>query len=120
VFVPIFFVGVGLEADLFALTPGNVALLAGFQVIAVVSKIIGAGLAGLLARFSPRESLQLGMSMVPRGEVVLIVATVGITEGFISQAELSVTVALVVLTTLMTPPVLRWLFREQAAGETQF
>ena len=61
-------------------------------------------LGGLLAGFPFREALQLGTSMVPRGEVVLIVATVGITEGFITQTELSVAVVMVVITTLLTPP----------------
>lgn len=116
-FVPIFFIGVGLEADLFSLTPGNVLLLAGLFAIAVLSKIVGSGLGGLLARYKLRESLQLGMGMVPRGEVVLIVATVGITEGFIGQAELSVTVALVVLTTVLTPPILRILLRSRNGAE---
>ena len=115
VFVPIFFVGVGLEADLFSLTPDSFLLLAVLLLIAILSKILGSGLGGLLGRFSLLESIQLGASMVPRGEVVLIVATVGITEGFINQEELSVTVALVVLTTILTPPVLRALFSRGAA-----
>ena len=120
IFVPVFFVGVGLEADLFTLTPENLGLLFGLVLIAVFSKILGSGLGGLLARFNPRESLQLGMSMVPRGEVTLIVATVGTAEGFINQAELSVTVALVVITTLLTPPVLRVLFRSRPPTATNF
>lgn len=118
IFVPIFFVGVGLEADLFSLSPENFALLAGMLIVAVLSKILGAGLGGVFGRLNFRESLQLGMGMVPRGEVVLIVATVGISEGFIDQAELSVTVALVVLTTILTPPILRTLFRDRTPGQT--
>jgi len=57
--------------------------------------------------------------MVPRGEVVLIVATVGITEGFITQTELSIAVAMVVLTTLLTPPVLRMMFRKGTQSHGQ-
>lgn len=117
VFVPIFFVDVGLEADLMTLDASSLALLGGLLLTAVVSKIIGSGLGGYLGRLSPRESVQLGFSMVPRGEVVLIVASVGITEGFISQAELSVTVGLVILTTLITPPILRLLFRRAIVAQ---
>ena len=117
IFVPIFFVGVGLEADLFSLTQGSMLLLVGLLAVAIISKILGSGLGGLFGRMSLRESIQLGTGMVPRGEVVLIVATVGITQGFINQEELSVTVALVVLTTLLVPPVLRMLFKgEQHPG----
>ena len=61
----------------------------------------------------------LGLSMVPRGEVVLIVATVGITEGFINQTELSVAVGMVVLTTLLTPPILRSLFQKSKQANDQ-
>ena len=113
IFVPIFFVDVGLEADLLSLDSANLMLLGGLLLTAIVSKIIGSGLGGYLGKLTPKESLQLGFSMVPRGEVVLIVASVGITEGFISQAELSVTVGLVILTTLITPPILRSLFRHK-------
>ncbi len=114
VFVPIFFVAVGLEANLRSLNSSNVMLLIGLLATAVLSKIIGSGIGGYFGKLGLKESLQLGFSMVPRGEVVLIVASVGITEGFIDQAELSVTVGLVVLTTLITPPILRWLFRKPA------
>jgi Kef-type K+ transport system membrane component KefB len=119
VFVPIFFVDVGLEANFRALDSKNLAFLGILLAAAILSKIIGSGLGGLLGKLSPRESVQLGFSMVPRGEVVLIVATVGITEGFITQAELSMTVAMVVLTTLLTPPVLRILFRKTTQPDEQ-
>jgi len=110
VFVPVFFVSVGLEANFRELDASSWPLLLALLLTAIVSKIIGSGLGGLLAGFPFREALQLGTSMVPRGEVVLIVATVGITEGFINQTELSVAVVMVVITTLLTPPVLRILF----------
>ena len=84
-----------------------------------MSKIIGSGLGGLLGKLSARESIQLGFGMVPRGEVVLIVATVGITEGFINQTELSVAVGMVVLTTLLTPPILRSLFQKTNQADEQ-
>jgi Kef-type K+ transport system membrane component KefB len=112
IFVPIFFVDVGLEANFRTLDPDSLIFLGVLLITAIFSKIIGSGLGGLLGKLSPKESLQLGFSMVPRGEVVLIVATVGITEGFINQTELSVAVGMVVLTTLLTPPILRVLFRK--------
>ncbi|MBL6979972.1 MAG: cation:proton antiporter [Anaerolineales bacterium] len=119
VFVPIFFVDVGLEANFRALDRKTLAFLGILLAAAIVSKIIGSGLGGLLGKLSVRESVQLGFSMVPRGEVVLIVATVGITEGFISQTEVSIAVAMVVLTTLLTPPVLRLMFRKGTQSNGQ-
>ncbi len=119
VFVPIFFVDVGLQANFRTLNRESLIFLGILLTTAVLSKIIGSGLGGLLGKLSARESLQLGFSMVPRGEVVLIVATVGITEGFISQTELSVAVGMVVLTTLITPPVLRSLFQKPNQSDEQ-
>jgi len=119
VFVPIFFVDVGLEANFRALDSKTLAFLGMLLAAAILSKIIGSGVGGLLGKLSFKESMQLGVSMVPRGEVVLIVATVGITEGFISQTELSMAVAMVVLTTLLTPPVLRVMFRRGAQSTKQ-
>lgn len=119
VFIPIFFVDVGLEANLRMLDGQALIFLAVLLFTAIISKVIGAGVGGLLGKLSAKESLQLGVSMVPRGEVVLIVATVGITEGFINQTELSVAIALVVLTTLLTPPILRILFRNSNPANEQ-
>ena len=119
VFVPIFFVDVGLEANFRTLDGESLIFLVVLLITAILSKIIGSGLGGLLGRLSARESMQLGFSMVPRGEVVLIVATVGITEGFINQTELSVAVGMVVLTTLLTPPILRSLFQKRDQSEEQ-
>lgn len=119
VFVPIFFVDIGLAANFRELDRDSLVFLGVLLTTAVISKIIGAGLGGLLGKLSPKESLQLGFSMVPRGEVVLIVAAVGIAEGFINQAELSVAVAMVVLTTILTPPILRLLFRSEDQLSTQ-
>ena len=119
VFIPIFFVDVGLEANLRTLDGQALIFLAVLLFTAIISKVIGAGVGGLLGKLSAKESLQLGVSMVPRGEVVLIVATVGITEGFINQTELSVAIALVVLTTLLTPPILRILFRNSNPANEQ-
>lgn len=110
IFVPIFFAHVGLSANLRQMSWNGLLLLAGMLVVVAASKLLGAGLGGRLAGMKGRESLQLGFSMLPRGEVVLIIATIGITEGLISTNIFSTTVVLVVLTTLLTPPILRGLF----------
>jgi Kef-type K+ transport system membrane component KefB len=62
-----------------------------------------------------QETLQLGVGMIPRGEVTLIVATVGITEGLIGVEVFSVAVGIVVVTVLLTPLLLRRAFARAAA-----
>jgi len=81
-------------------------------VVVFASKLMGAGFGGRLGGFSAKESIQLGFSMIPRGEVVLILATIGITEGLIEAGVFSIIVLLVVLTTLVTPPILQKLFTD--------
>jgi Kef-type K+ transport system membrane component KefB len=110
VFVPIFFVGVGLSADLRQLSTAGIWLLVAMFVVAVISKVFGVGLAGRFGGFTNREAVQLGVGMVPRGEVVLIVITVGITEGLIGSDIFSAAVGMVVLATLVAPVMLRSLF----------
>jgi Kef-type K+ transport system membrane component KefB len=88
-------------------------------IVAVLSKLLGGGLGARLAGFTNREAAQLGAGLISRGEVGLIVASVGITEGLIGGDIFSVVVGVVILTTLLTPLVLRSLFsvRPAAQGE---
>lgn len=114
-FVPIFFVDIGLETDLSSV--GSVFWLALLLVtVAILGKLLGAGGGALLAGYSPLESLQLGAGMVSRGEVGLIVASVGVGAGLISQSVLSAVVSMVVISTLVTPPLLRYLFQRQSGS----
>ncbi len=115
VFVPIFFVNVGLSADARQLTVQSLLLMLVMIVVAVIGKVFGAGIGARLAGFTNLESIQLGVGMMSRGEVGLIVAAVGILEGLISQQTFAAIVGVVIITTLMTPPALRSLFSRSAA-----
>lgn len=115
VFVPIFFVNVGLSANARELTPQTGWLFLVMVVVAVVGKVLGAGLGASLAGFSRLESLQLGAGMMSRGEVGLIVASVGILQGVIRQETFAAIVGVVIVTTLLAPPALRSLFTRQEA-----
>lgn len=110
-FVPIFFINVGLSANARELTGDALILLVILSIVAILTKILGAGLGARIAGFTNRESLQLGVGMMSRGEVGLIAASVGIAEGVISQTIFSTIVGVVIITTLLTPPMLRFLFR---------
>jgi Kef-type K+ transport system membrane component KefB len=109
-FVPIFFVDIGLSTDLKTLSGRGLWLLLALLAVAVVGKLFGAGLGGLLGGLSRRESLQLGVGMISRGEVGLIVAAVGLNEGLIHEDVFAAVVGVVILTTLITPPLLRMSF----------
>lgn len=110
-FVPIFFVSIGLSVDLRQLSWESLWVILGVSLIAILGKVIGSGSGALIARFSPRESLQLGIGMVSRGEVGLIIANIGANSGYISAEILSVIVGMILITTLVTPPMLRASFK---------
>ena len=109
-FVPIFFVGVGLSADAGNFEGSDVLLLIAITAIAVASKIVGSGLGARLAGESTRSSVQIGVGMVSRGEVGLIVATVGLNQGLVDTNLFSVMVLMVLATTLITPILLKIVF----------
>lgn len=106
--VPIFFVSIGLQANLRLLTADLLLFTTAIVIVAIVAKILGSGLGVKLAGFSNLEALQVGIGMVSRGEVGLIVASLGIAAGAISEELFTVTVVMVLVTTLVTPPALRW------------
>ncbi len=106
-FVPIFFVNIGLSVDLGSFNLSSLWLLAGLGLVAVLGKILGAGLGARLGRLSWRESLQIGIGMVSRGEVGLIVAKVGLDQGLLSNEIFGIIIGVVLISTLITPPMLR-------------
>ena len=111
-FVPIFFVSIGLAVNIRELEGEALLLTAVIIVIAIASKLFGSGLGARWAGFSWRESWQLGAGMVSRGEVGLIVANVGIGAGMVTGEEFSAIVGMVLASTIVTPPMLRALFAE--------
>ncbi len=118
-FVPIFFVNIGLGVNLRAI-PGNEWIFAiVLTIVAVISKILGCGAGGRLGGLSNRESLQLGIGMVSRGEVGLIVAAFALAQGVLSQNAFSITVFMVIIATLVTPPLLRASFPKNKDDKTR-
>lgn len=110
-FVPIFFVSIGLTTDIRQLAGASFWLFLAITVVAVIGKVVGAGLGGLWGGLNRQQSLQLGIGMMSRGEVGLIVAAVGIQNQLIDSAIFSAVVGVVIVTTLLTPPLLRLSFQ---------
>ena len=104
VLVPIFFVLMGIQVKLENFMDGDVLLLASAMiVVAVVGKIIaGIGASRNLNRLS------IGIGMMPRGEVGLVFASIGSTLGVIDATLFSSVVLMVIVTTVITPPLLKF------------
>ena len=112
-FVPIFFVNIGLSIDLREFQLQALLFTIVIILVAIAGKWIGSGWGARLGGLSRHESIQLGAGMISRGEVGLIVASVGMKDGLVNDEEFSAIVVMVLITTLVTPPILRALFAKK-------
>lgn len=117
--VPFFLVSIGLKVNLHVFADSRLLLATlGLIVIAAASKVVACGLAALpLGR---QEAFQIGVGMVPRGEVGMIVAQMGLALGALSNAAYSAVVLMAAATTLLAPPLISYAFRDEvpaAEGE---
>jgi Kef-type K+ transport system membrane component KefB len=109
-FMPVFFGTAGLSADLVVVfkDPHLLLLTFGLIAIATIGKFAGAFLGGELGGLSRREALALATGMNARGSTEVIVATIGLSMGALSQDLFTMIVTMAIVTTLAMPPTLRW------------
>ena len=117
-FGPVFFVSVGMEVNAWHVG-GRFAFFALLLAIAIFGKIVGCGVGAYGSGFSTRDSLTVGLGMIPRGEVGLITASLGLTAGLVSRDVYVQAVALVLLTTLITPALLKFSFSKPLPAELE-
>jgi Kef-type K+ transport system membrane component KefB/nucleotide-binding universal stress UspA family protein len=110
--MPIFFGLSGLSADLTILKDPSLLLLTlGLVAVASIGKFSGAFAGGRLSGLTYRESLAVGCGMNARGSTEVIVATIGLSMGILTQTLYTLIVTMAVLTTMAMPPMLRWSLR---------
>ena len=108
-FAPVFFGMAGLTADLTVLADPQIAMYtAGLILIASIGKFGGAFLGAELGGLTKREGFALACGMNARGSTEVIIATVGLSMGALSQNLFTMIVAMAVVTTMAMPPTLRW------------
>lgn len=108
--VPFFLAGIGLHFDPAPFRTASTLLLAGSIIVAaVVSKFLACG--ALALRMGRTDAVRVGVGMVPRGEVGMVVAQIGLRMGVMAPAIYGVIVAMSVVTTLIAPPLLKLAFR---------
>lgn len=105
-FVPVFFCVMGMLVDFRVMTHTVVIVGLVYSALAIVSKIVGCALPAWLMNFNLRGALRIGAGMVPRGEVALIVAGIGLSSGAIRQETFGIAIMMTLLTTLVAPPIL--------------
>jgi Kef-type K+ transport system membrane component KefB len=113
--VPLFFAFTGAQVS-FAGLSGMAGFVIALLAVAALTKVVACGGATRLFGGSAREALTVGIGMIPRGEVALVVAGMGLAARVISHDLFSATVVVALATTLLTPPLLAWAWRRQAAA----
>jgi Kef-type K+ transport system membrane component KefB len=104
IFIPVFFASIGINADLDAMfQPSVLALATVLTVVAIIGKLV----AGFGIGRSPGDKLLIGIGMIPRGEVGLIFASIGLSKGVLDDELYGALLLMVLVTTLITPPLLR-------------
>jgi len=116
--VPFFLVGIGLHLDLSAFATASTLILALVILLAAIaSKLVGCGLGAW--RLGRADMWRIGFGMVPRGEVGMVVAQIGLAMGVISQPVYGVVVFMAVATTLVAPPLVNLAFKDLPAAEAE-
>lgn len=110
IFAPLFFVLMGMQVKIETFLSWNVLL---FSLLLTVAAVLGKMVAGLGA---PKNRLLIGTAMIPRGEVGLIFASVGKTLGVFSAELFSAIILMVMLTTLIGPMALNWVYKRKSHG----
>ncbi len=103
--VPVFFCVMGMLVDFHAVMPVFLVGLV-YSIVAILAKIVGCGIPAWLMHFNLRGAYRVGMGMVPRGEVALIVAGIGLSSGAVQNDLFGIAIIMTVLSTLVAPPLL--------------
>ena len=104
-FIPVFFVTVGMTFNFKAFI--SMGMFAGvLLLVAILGKLIGCSIGAKIAKFDNRESIATGVAMIPRAGIELILVKLGLDYGIINIEIASAILVMVIITTLITPPML--------------
>lgn len=116
-FGPVFFASIGLKTNISGLTKSLLIFSLIFVVVALVAKIIGCGLMARICGFKNKDALKIGVGMMTRGEVALIVAQKGLAVKMIDSTYFTTVILLIIVSSLITPIVMKALYREDKDTE---
>lgn len=116
-FVPVFFCVMGMLVNFREMASVKIAVFGLIYVVfAVLGKLLGCSLPALFFNFNLRGALRVGVGMIPRGEVALIIAGIGLSTGFLPHDVFSIAVIMTFITTILTPPILAKMLASDKAG----
>ena len=115
--VPIFFCVMGMMVDVSALCSKPVLIFGAiYTALAIAAKVIGCMIPSMCCGFTTLGALRIGAGMVPRGEVALIIAGLGLSYGYLTQEIFGIGIMMTLITTVIAPPALVGLFRSPKRG----
>ena len=114
--VPIFFTVMGMLVNISSITSATLLFGLAYGVVALLGKVLGCGIPALFTGFNKKGALRIGVGMMPRGEVVLIIAGIGLSHGFIDQDIYGVGIMMVLMSIIITPPVLNSVLKKPGRG----
>ena len=115
--VPVFFCAMGMMVDMSALCSKPVLIFGGiYTVLVVLAKVLGCMIPSMCCGFNFLGGLRIGAGMVPRGEVALIIAGIGLSAGYLTQEIFGIGILMTLVTTVVAPPALVGLFAPKAKG----
>lgn len=112
---PIFFAGIGLKVELPTMNGEIILFTVLLCVVAALTKVVGCGLGAKICKYTSKESLQIGVGMISRGEVALIVANKGEAVELMSDKFFAPVIIMVVFTTVVTPVLLKLVFKDKTS-----
>lgn len=112
---PLFFASIGLQVTLPEMNANIVLFAVCLIVVAILTKVVGCGLGAKLCKYQNYQCMRIGVGMISRGEVALIVASKGMGIGLMGSAFLGPVILMVVATTIITPVLLKFVFRRGPA-----
>ncbi|NMM63100.1 cation:proton antiporter [Clostridium sp. P21] len=115
----IFFASVGIEANLKGINKEVLFITLVMFIVAVIGKIVGCGAAARFLKMSKSEAVQIGTGMISRGEVAIITANIGLQKGIISEEVFLPTLIVVILTTIITPILLKLSFSHKVEKKVE-
>ncbi|AOO74791.1 cation:proton antiporter [Latilactobacillus curvatus] len=116
VFIPVFFVSIGLSMNLASLNQ-HILFITILTVLAVFSKLIGSGLGARWMNNSPQGAYTIGAAMISRGEMALIIAQIGYNAKLLSELYYSEIIFVIIITTVLAPLILKHAVKRQLATE---
>ncbi|MBQ7069921.1 MAG: cation:proton antiporter [Ruminococcus sp.] len=109
-FAPVFFVSIGLKTSFDSMTWSLLGFSLGFVAVAMLSKLVGCGLASKCLGFKGSECMKIGAGMMTRGEVALIITSKGMALGMIDSSYFTSVILLIIVSSIATPLLLKFLY----------